>query len=40
MVAVLLGTTGVGLMVTVNVNAVPTQLPASPLVGVTVYVTV
>jgi hypothetical protein len=39
-VAVLLAITGVGFTVTVTVKLVPTQLPASPLLGVTVYVTV
>ena len=39
-VAVLLAITGVGFTVTVTVKLVPTQLPASPLVGVTVYTTV
>jgi hypothetical protein len=39
-VLVLLAITGVGLTVTVTVKLVPTQLPASPLVGVTVYTTV
>jgi hypothetical protein len=39
-VLVLLAITGVGLTVTVIVKLVPTQLPASPLVGVTVYTTV
>jgi hypothetical protein len=38
--AVLFATDGVGLTVTVIVKLVPTQLPASPLVGVTVYTTV
>ena len=39
-VLVLLAITGVGFTVTVTVKLVPTQLPASPLVGVTVYTTV
>jgi hypothetical protein len=39
-VLVLLAITGVGFTVTVTVKLVPTQLPASPLLGVTVYVTV
>ena len=39
-VLVLFTTTGVGLTVTVTVKLDPTQLPASPLVGVTVYTTV
>jgi hypothetical protein len=34
------GMTGFGLMVTVTVNVLPTQLPAAPEVGVTVYVAV
>ncbi len=38
--AVLFATDGVGFTVTVTVKLVPTQLPASPLVGVTVYTTV
>jgi hypothetical protein len=38
--AVLFATDGVGFTVTVIVKLVPTQLPASPLVGVTVYTTV
>ena len=36
MVVVWFGITGVGLTVTVSVNGAPPQLPASPLVGVTV----
>ena len=36
MVFVWFNTTGVGLTVTVSVNGAPPQLPASPLVGVTV----
>jgi hypothetical protein len=39
-VAVWLGITGFGFMVTVTVNVAPTQLPAAPDVGVTVYVAV
>jgi hypothetical protein len=39
-VLVLLAITGVGFIVTVTVNVDPTQLPAAPLVGVTVYTTV
>ena len=39
-VLVLFATTGVGFTVTVTVKLDPTQLPASPLVGVTVYTTV
>jgi hypothetical protein len=39
-VLVLFATTGVGFTVTVTVKLAPTQLPASPLVGVTVYTTV
>ena len=39
-VAVLFAIVAFGLTVTVTVNDVPTQLPAAPLVGVTVYVIV
>jgi hypothetical protein len=39
-VLVLLAITGVGFIVTVTVNVDPTQFPAAPLVGVTVYTTV
>lgn len=39
-VAVLLAIRGFGLTVTITVNVEPTQLPAAPLVGVTVYVIV
>jgi hypothetical protein len=35
-VAVLLAIRGFGLTVTITVNVEPTQLPAAPLVGVTV----
>jgi hypothetical protein len=38
--AVLFAIVAIGLTVTVTVNVDPTQLPASPLVGVTVYTTV
>jgi hypothetical protein len=39
-VAVLLAITGRGFKVTVTVNVAPTQLPAAPDLGVTVYTTV
>ena len=39
-IAVLFAIRGLGLTVTVTVKFVPTQLPAAPLVGVTVYVIV
>ena len=39
-VAVCAGMAGTGLTVTVTVNVAPTQLPAAPDVGVTVYVAV
>ena len=38
--AVLFAIFAFGLTVTVTVNVEPTQLPAAPLVGVTVYTTV
>ena len=38
--AVLFAIVAFGLTVTVTVNVDPTQLPAAPLVGVTVYTTV
>ena len=38
--AVLFAIVAIGFTVTVTVNVDPTQLPASPLVGVTVYTTV
>ena len=38
--AVLFAIVALGLTVTVTVNVDPTQLPAAPLVGVTVYTTV
>ena len=38
--AVLFAIVAIGLTVTVTVKLAPTQLPASPLVGVTVYTTV
>ena len=39
-VVVCAGITGVGFTVTIVVNVEPTQLPAAPDVGVTVYVAV
>ena len=38
--AVLFAIVAIGFTVTVTVNVDPTQLPSSPLVGVTVYTTV
>ena len=40
MLAVVLAIDAFGFTVTVTVNVEPTQLPAAPLVGVTVYTTV
>ena len=39
-VAVLFVTTGLGLIVTETVNVDPVHVPASPLLGVTVYTTI